>query len=70
MNRRTELRRLRRARELTLAAVHQGTGINAGILSLIERARYVPTPAQGAALEAFFKKPIAELLGAPLVEVA
>lgn len=70
MNRRTELRRLRRARDLTLAVVTARTGIHTGTLSLIERGRYVPSPTQGAALAEFFGRPIDELLADAVVEPA
>ena len=62
MDRRTELRRLRRDRELTLAAVALATGINHTWVSLIERGRFLPDAQQAQALAAFFGKPIDALL--------
>lgn len=70
MDRRTELRRLRRARELTLRALAEATGINAGWLSLIERGRYVPSADNAARLAAYFGKPIDELLADARPEAA
>lgn len=56
------MRRLRRARELTLADVQAGTNLPISYVSWIERGRMVPTPEQADALSAFFGKPIDELL--------
>ena len=69
MDRRTELRRLRRDLEISLASVAEATGINHTWVSLIERGRFVPDAHQSQALAGFFGKPIEALLAdAPVVE--
>lgn len=70
MARKTELRRIRRALDLTLEALEGATGINASLLSLIERGRLLPTERQVAALEEYFGKPIATLLADAVTEAA
>ncbi len=62
MERKTEMRRLRRARDLTLADVQAGAGVPANYVSFIERGRFVPDAEQSAKLAAFFGKPIDVLL--------
>jgi len=65
MTRKTELRRLRRARDLTLADVRQATGVSEPVLSTVERGIVAPKPEQANALAQFFGKPITVLLGEP-----
>ena len=65
MARKTELRRLRRARDLTLSDVRQATGVSEPVLSTVERGIVAPKPEQAEALADFFGKPIDVLLGDP-----
>ena len=69
MERKTEMRRLRRNRDLTLAQVSVAVRINEPRLSCIERGLALPTDHQQESLEVFYGKPWYEL-NAPAREVA
>jgi transcriptional regulator with XRE-family HTH domain len=61
MARKTEMRRLRRNRDLRLADVSDAVGINEPRLSCIERGIARPTAEQREQLERFYGKPWDEL---------
>ena len=70
MLKRTELRRLRRARDLTLFDVSEATGIAEPRLSRVERGQAQPRPDEAEALAAFFRKPFDVLMAEPSAEAA